>query len=258
VISGSPVAVVTGAGNGIGRATAACLAHDEMHVVCVDCDGAAAHRTAAALRAQGAAATGFAADVSRDDDCRAVVDVAAEIGRVRSLCNVAGISPFATSITQVDEAEWDRVFAVNVKSIFLMSRACLPHMEASLAPVIVNVSSVHAFAAMPESAPYAASKGAIVALTRQMAVDLATVGVRVVAVAPGAIDTQLTHAGAEALGMSLDELGFTKDQRRLGWLGEPEDVAQAISWLVSDRARFINGSTLTVDGGLIAQLPAVR
>ena len=250
------VAVVTGAGRGIGRATAQRLATDGLHVVCVDSDGAAAERVAAEIRDDKGDATSCTADVSRDADCVGAAEVAARAGSVRALCNIAGISPFAAGIEQVDEALWDQVFAVNVKSVFLMSRALLPQLRRSIAGrVIVNMASVHAFAAMPESAPYAASKGAIVALTRQMAVDLASSGVRVVAVAPGSVDTPLSREGALALGTTLDALGFTKDRSRLGWLAEPEDVADAVSWLVSDQSRYVNGTTLIADGGMLARLP---
>ena len=254
-----PVAIVTGAGQGIGKATAARLATDGMHIVCADRVPEAAERTAAALRAEGRGATACAADVSRDRDCQAVAELAAEIGALRVLCNVAGISPFSSGITQVSEELWDRVFAVNVKSVFLMSRVCLPQLAASGAhPVIVNMASVHAYAALPQSAPYAASKGAIVALTRQMAVDLAASGVRVVAVAPGAVDTPSSYTGALSLGASSHELGLVKDPHRLGWLAEPADVAEAVAWLTSPKARFVNGSTLVIDGGMLAQLPRER
>lgn len=250
------VAVVTGAGQGIGKATAVRLAADDMHVVCADRDAGAAERTAALLAGQGREATACTADVSRDADCQRVAELAAGLGEIRVLCNIAGISPFLSGIAHVSEETWDWVFAVNVKSIFLMSRACLPHLVACDAhPAIVNMASVHAFASLPESAPYAASKGAIVALTRQMAVDLTPSGVRVVAVAPGAVNTPSSYSAALALEADTHELDFLKDPRRLGWLGDPEDVAEAVAWLASPQARFVNGATLVIDGGLLAQIP---
>jgi NAD(P)-dependent dehydrogenase (short-subunit alcohol dehydrogenase family) len=248
------VAIVTGAGSGIGQAVAHRLARDDLHVLCVDVNGAAACATAAGIAAAGLAATACAADVSVAADCARAVAEAAACGPVRVLCNVAGISPFGTGIEQVGEDLWDLVMAVNVKSVYLMSRACVPHMTgAERSPVIVNMASVHAFVAMPESAPYAASKGAIVALTRQMAVDLAKARIRVVAVAPGAIDTPSSHAGAAALGKELAEL-FPTDTDHLGWLGQPADIAEAVAWLASEAARFVNGATLVADGGLLAGL----
>jgi NAD(P)-dependent dehydrogenase (short-subunit alcohol dehydrogenase family) len=250
------VAVVTGAGQGIGKATALRLAAEGNHVVCADRDSAAAARTVALLGGRDRPATACTADVSRDADCQRVAELAAGLGEVRVLCNIAGISPFSSGIAQVSEELWDRVFDVNVKSVFLMSRACLPHLVACDAhPVIVNMASVHAFAAMAESAPYAASKGAIVALTRQMAVDLAPSGVRVVAVAPGAVDTPSSYTSAFALGADTHEFASLKDPHNLGWVGDPEDVAEAVAWLASPQARFVNGTTLVIDGGMLAQLP---
>jgi NAD(P)-dependent dehydrogenase (short-subunit alcohol dehydrogenase family) len=250
------VAVVTGAGQGIGKATAMRLASDGIYVVCVDRDAGAAERTVALLTDRGQGATACTADVSHDADCQRVAELAAELGEVRVLCNIAGISRSSSGIAHASEELWDRIFAVNVKSVFLMSRACLPLLVSSDAhPVIVNMASVQAFAAMQESAPYAASKGAIVALTRQMAVDLAPAGVRVVAVAPGAVDTPSSYTSAFALGANAHELASLKDPHNLGWLGDPEDVAEAVAWLVSPQARFVNGTTLVVDGGMLAQLP---
>jgi len=249
------VAVVTGAGRGIGKATAVRLAEDGLHVVCADRDSAGAERTVALLNRSGRSATACTVDVSRDADCRRVVELAAAIGGIRVLCNVAGVSPFSTGIAQVNEELWDRVFAVNVKSVFLMSRACLPYLSTCEAdPVIVNMASVHAFAALAESAPYAASKGAIVALTRQMSIDLAPSGVRVVAVAPGAVDTPSSYTSAVALEADTHEFASLKDPHHIGWLGSPEDIAEAVAWLASPHARFVNGTTLVVDGGMLAQL----
>ncbi|HVC26095.1 MAG TPA: SDR family oxidoreductase [Acidimicrobiales bacterium] len=249
------VAVVTGAGQGIGKATATRLAAGGAHVICVDRVADSATRTAAEIRARGHAATACTADVSHDADCHEVAELAGRTGRLRVVCNIAGISPFSTGIAHVGEELWDRVFAINVKSVYLMSRACLTHLAAASDAVIVNMASVHAFAALPESAPYAASKGAIVALTRQMAVDLAPSGVRVVAVAPGAVDTPSSYTGALGLGASTTELGLLKDPVHLGWLAEPADVAAVVAFLASPEARFVNGTTVVVDGGMLARLP---
>nr|HEX4092120.1 SDR family oxidoreductase [Trebonia sp.] len=247
-------AIVTGAGSGIGQAVARRLAVDDLHVLCVDVNGTGAKATADGIQADGLAATACEADVTVAADCARACAQAAAIGQLRVLCNIAGISPFGTGIGQVGEDLWDLVMAVNVKSVYLMSRACLPHMSPmERTSVIVNMASVHAFVAMPESAPYAASKGAIVALTRQMAVDLAPAGIRVVAVAPGAVDTPSSHAGAAALGKELADL-FPADTDHLGWLGQPGDVAEAVAWLASAAARFVNGATLVADGGLLAGL----
>lgn len=252
------VAVVTGAGQGIGRAVAARLAATGAHVVCVDKVADAAERTARELRATGSSSSAIGGDVSVAAECEAVAEAAVAAGKVRVLCNVAGISPFSTGIERVSEELWDRVLAVNVKSVFLMSRALLPAIEASGDGVIVNMASVHAFAALEQSAPYAASKGAIVALTRQMAVDLAPARVRVVAIAPGAVDTPSSYTGALVLDADSTELAVVKDPGHLGWLAEPADVAEVVAFLASRAARFVNGTTVVVDGGMLAQLPRPR
>lgn len=247
--------LVTGAGSGIGAAVARRLAADGLHVVCVDVDDATVQQTASQISALGQSAHAVTADVSDADDCARVADELSALTPLVGLCNVAGICPYGTSIMTTSEQTWDRVLAVNLKSIFLLSVACMPHLVRAPAPTIVNTASVHAFAAHPESAPYAASKGAIVALTRQMAVDLAADGVRVVAVAPGAVDTPMTRAAAATLGSSLDELGFADDPAALGRLGSAAEVADVYAWLLGPGARFVNGTTVVADGGLLAQLP---
>jgi NAD(P)-dependent dehydrogenase (short-subunit alcohol dehydrogenase family) len=247
------VAIVTGAGSGIGKATAVQLAARGHHVVCADIDGEAAERSAREIG--GGTATPCQADVSRDEDCRLIADLAAQKGSLRTLCNVAGICPPATGITKVNEETWDRVFAVNVKAIFLLSRACVPLLAAAPGGrVIVNVASVHAFAAQPESAPYAASKAAVVGLTRQMAVDLASYGIRVVALAPGRVDTPMTQAVVAAAGTDVGSLGFSKDGQSIGWFADAPDIAEVVVWLASAGARFINGATVVADGGLLAKM----
>lgn len=248
------VAVVTGAASGIGRAVARRLSQDGLAVVCIDIDGGGAETTARRIEQGGGRAQACHADVSSSRGCVAAAAVASQLGGVSVLCNIAGISPFASGIRSVDEELWDRVLAVNVKSVYLMSRACLDQLADKDGAVICNTASVHAFAAMPESAPYAASKGAIVALTRQMAVDLASSGIRVVAVAPGSVDTPATRSAAHTMGTTLASLGFVPDRRRLGWLGQPEDVAEVFAFLISPSARFMNGTTVVVDGGLLAPL----
>jgi NAD(P)-dependent dehydrogenase (short-subunit alcohol dehydrogenase family) len=247
------VAIVTGAGSGIGKATAVQLAAGGYHVVCADIDGEAAERSAREIG--DGAATPCRADVSRDEDCRPIANLAAQKGSLRVLCNVAGICPPTTGITKVTEEMWDRVFAVNVKAIFLLSRACVPLLAAGPAgSVIVNVASVHAFAAQPESAPYAASKAAVVGLTRQMAVDLASYGIRVVAVAPGRVDTAMTQAVVAAAGTDVGSLGFTKDGKSIGWFADAPEIAEVVVWLASPGARFVNGATVVADGGLLAKM----
>ena len=250
----SLVAIVTGAGSGIGAATATLLAARGWHVVGMDRDAATLEATVAAIRDAGGAATPFAGDVSSDDECAGAVATAAAAGRLAAVCNIAGIAPYRTSVTEVDPALWNRVLAVNLTSVYLMCRHAAPVMRDGGGGAIVNTASVHAFANQPGSAPYAASKGAIVALTRQMAVDLTAWGIRVNAVAPGSVDTPMSRSAAETLGTTLAELGFVNDPRALGRIADAAEVAAAFGFLVGPESSFVNGTTLVVDGGLLAPL----
>jgi NAD(P)-dependent dehydrogenase (short-subunit alcohol dehydrogenase family) len=249
------VCIVTGAASGIGRATAVASAARGWVTILGDSDKNGLAAAAAEIEGSGGRAITVAADVSRADDCDALVAAGEELGGVDALCNIAGVAPFGTSIEQTSEEVWERTLRVNLTSVYLLSRRVIPQMRRRGGGVIVNMASVHAFAAMERSAPYAASKGAIVALTRQMAVDLAGDGIRVVAVAPGSVDTPMSTAGAVALGTTLDGLGFSRDPRALGRLGAADEVAEAISWLMSPAASFVNGTTFIVDGGLLSRLP---
>jgi NAD(P)-dependent dehydrogenase (short-subunit alcohol dehydrogenase family) len=140
-----------------------------------------------------------------------------------------------------------------------MSRFAIPEMRQRGRGVIVNVASVHAYATMPGNAAYAASKGAVVALTRAMALDHAADGIRVVAVAPGCVDTPMSRRSADFAGVSsLEDLGFSFDPNAAGRVAGPEEIAEAIYWLGSDRASFINGTTLMADGALTAALGPTR
>lgn len=249
------VAIVTGAASGIGKATARLLALKGARVVCADVNTVALEETVDEIAHAGGAALACPADVSVAGDCEAAMRAALELGEgVDVVVNVAGIMNENDTVESTSEEDWDRVLAVNLKSVFLMSKYAIPEMRRRGSGVIVNTASVHAFANMPESASYAASKGAIVALTRQMANDLAHDRIRVVAVAPGSVDTPLSHLSAQRLGKSLEELGFSFDPRVLGRVAQPEEIAEAIAWLASDAASFVNGTTLVVDGGLLAKL----
>ncbi len=250
-----PVAIVTGAASGIGAATARALAGRGYAVQCVDLDADGATRTEGGIVAAGGRAGSICADVADDQDCRRAVDAASDLGRVAALVNVAGVTPYATSIMEVTPEDWDRVLAVNLRSVYSMSRHAVELMSVA-GGVIINTASVHAFASHPGCAPYAASKGAVVALTRQMAIDLTPRGIRVVALAPGAVDTPMSRAAELTTGRSLEELGFSFDRRAIGRVAAAEEIASVICWLASDEAAFVNGTTLVADGGLLALLPA--
>lgn len=252
------VAIVTGAGSGIGRATAVRLARAGHAVACVDRDGDSANETAIQIADLGATAVGVTCDVADDDSCAAAVRTAAELGELAVLCNIAGVSLHSTGVLEASPDEWDLVMAVNVRGIYSMTRHAVPQMRPQRKGVVINAASVHAYAAQAGCAPYAASKGAIVALTRQLAVDLTPLGIRVVAIAPGSVDTPMSRSAEVATGLKLEELGFYDDPFALGRMGSADEIAAAFAWVASDEASFVNGTTMVVDGGLLAALGTSR
>lgn len=240
------VVIVTGSASGIGRSAASLFSELGARVVVADVNPDQAREVASALNS---ACIGVGVDVSDSAQVQAMIDVViATYGRIDVLCNNAGIG-FRGAVTETAEADWDRLFAVNVRGMFLCSKYAMPHLAASETGNIVNTASYTATAAIADRAAYVASKGAITALTRAMAVDHAHQGVRVNAVAPGTIDSPyFERMFAEA----PDPAGLRRsfDERAImGRMGRPEEIARAIAWLASDEASFATGSVLTVDGG---------
>lgn len=246
--------IVSGGGSGIGRAAALRLADDGFAVLVVDADRAAAVATADAIGAAGGTTAAVAADVAVSSDCQRAVAAVDALGRLHALVNVAGVMVADDTVEALDDAELDRVLAVNVGGIFRLGRHAIPELRKAGGGVIVNTASVHAYASMDRCAAYAASKGAIVALTRQMAIDLAVDGIRVVAVAPGSVDTPLTRRELERRGVTAADAGFGTSHTELGRVLQSDEIAAVISWLVSDAARAINGETVVADAGLLARL----
>lgn len=242
------LAVVTGAGSGIGAATARVLAHAGARVVVTDLDGAASARVAAALRAEGLEASGLTLDVT---DSEAVHALAAQVGReygdTAILVNNAGL-PVRRGIDDPQaEAIVRQVMDVNLHGAFAMVRAFLPALRRTQG-CVVNIASGAAFSAQANCAGYSASKAALHMLTQPLAVDLGADGIRVNAVAPGVIDTPMTAATrADPARLA----GFVR-RTPAGRLGQPEEVAAAVLFLVSPLASYINGTTLPVDGGSVA------
>ncbi|MCY4371897.1 MAG: glucose 1-dehydrogenase [bacterium] len=248
-------ALITGAGSGIGRATAELFAQEGASVAIVDLDPRSAETTAASIRSRGGTALAFEADVSSAEQTAGAVDSAArEFGRLDIVYNNAGVGSTGSVATATQE-NWDLCFDVNVKGTFLVSRAAIPHLEAAGGGSIVNQASVAALVGIEGFAAYCAAKGAVVSLTRSMAVDLAPSGIRVNAICPGTVYTPLMEPLMLERGEGDLELGLARTATKypIGRLGNPSEIARAALFLASDEAGFVTGSIFTVDGGMTAQ-----
>jgi NAD(P)-dependent dehydrogenase (short-subunit alcohol dehydrogenase family) len=218
----------------------------------LDIDFDRAEETACKIRARGATALALRVDVADPDGVAAAMStVGAEFGRIDALYNNAGVDSRG-SVVEADEAEWDRCFAVNVKGTFLCSRAAVPLLERSGGGAIVNQGSVAALVAVPHFAAYCAAKGALVSLTRSMAVDLAPKRIRVNALCPGAVLTPFIEPLLQARGGGDLEAGIaaTTTKYPIGRLGSPEEIARVALFLASEDASFLTGSIVVADGGM--------
>jgi NAD(P)-dependent dehydrogenase (short-subunit alcohol dehydrogenase family) len=241
-------ALVTGAGSGIGRATAIRFAGEGAHVACLDLKGA--DETAATIAEAGGSAIAMTCDVSDAPTVANVVEEAVEaLGGLDIVCNIAGIGHFAWS--HEETPEWfERIIAVNLSGTFYVSRSALPHLLAGGGGVIINTASTAGLMGQPWSAAYCASKGGVVLMTKAMAVEYRGMGVRVNAVAPGGTNTNIIHSFSTLPeGASFREMA--KIMTPMGQC-EPEEIAAAFAFIASDEARYMTGSIVAVDGGVTA------
>jgi 3-oxoacyl-[acyl-carrier protein] reductase len=240
------VAIVTGAGRGMGRATAVRLAREGAAVVFNDVNARGVESAAEAIRVEGGRAIGHAADVSRESDVEAMVRAALEtFGRIDILVNNAGILRSTMPLETISVAEWERVLAVNLTGVFLCTRAVLPTMKERKHGKIVNVSSSAGRTTSTfGGAHYTASKAAVLGLTRHTAREVAPFGINVNAVAPGSMDTEMVR--------ELATPEHIEQERRsipLGRLGTGEDEAGLVAFLCSEDAAYITGATIDINGG---------
>jgi NAD(P)-dependent dehydrogenase (short-subunit alcohol dehydrogenase family) len=248
--------VVTGAGAGIGQGSALFFAREGALVCCVDRDGGAAERTARLIGKNGGRALAAPVDITSEDDLRTMVDKVMSVsGRIDGLFANAGIFKPGGAIGLPLE-EWNEVIGVNLTGVFLTVREVLPVMVRQGSGSIVTLASVAGMIGHRKSAAYAASKGGVIALTRQLAADHARTGIRINAVCPGTVRTALAESAyARAGAPAADaELMFERVGERYpaGRLGEVNDVAALVSFLLGDGSRWITGAAYPVDGGLTA------
>lgn len=247
------VAVVTGAASGSGRAIAQRLAADHATVIVCDLDGTAGADVVSEIEASGGQARFVECDVASPQECAGLGREVREVfGAVDILVNNAGIGLFGT-VEEMEVDAWDRVMAVNVRGVFLVSKFILPLMRASEGGSIVNIGSGAGVVGTPGSVAYCASKGAVIAATKGMALDLASAGIRVNCVCPGVVDTPFNERILAAMDDPEAVLAAQRAAHPLGRLATPADVAGAVAYLISGDAAFVTGSVLMVDGGLTAQ-----
>jgi NAD(P)-dependent dehydrogenase (short-subunit alcohol dehydrogenase family) len=245
------IAVVTGAGSGIGAASAARFAREGAAVLVADIRGHKAQQTAAEITDGGAVAVAMEVDVSQAQSVQAMIERCIEqFGRIDVLFNNAGTLRPGNAV-ELDVSDWDLVMAVNVRSVFLGAKYAVPHMQAQGAGSIINTASISGLHGDGGAVVYAASKAAVINLTRALSTDHAAEGIRVNAICPGTIETppvQRMMSDPQVLETNLKA-------HAMGRLGQPEEIANAALWLASDESSFVTGEALVVDGGLRAQSP---
>src|SRR5947199_797300 len=242
-------ALITGGGGGIGRATALAFAREGARVAIADVSAEAARETVAQVNASGGQAISLSGDVTRDADVRAMIEgVVGAYGRLDCAFNNAGIAGWQVDAADRKTAEWseeafDRMIAVNLKGVWLCMRYELPQMQAQGGGAIVNTGSIAGLAGLPTSSAYVAAKHGVIGLTKTAALKYADAKIRVNAVCPGFIQTQMTEDTMRRRGETiLAQIPFRR-------MGQPGEVAEMVVWLLSERASYVTGAAYNVDGG---------
>jgi len=246
------IAIVTGGAQGIGEGVALRLAEEGAGIALLDLKLDLANEVAGRLKGKGTDAVALQADISNKAEVQAAVgEVVSHFGRIDILVNNAGYHRMA-KVTEIEEETWDRILGINLKGYFLMIQAVVPHMERQNYGKILNIASIAAYGGIANQAHYNSSKGGIISLTRTMALELVPFGINVNAVSPGTVET----AGNKRFLERYREL--VEKQIPVGRLAQPQDIANAVLFLVSDEAEYITGQCLSVCGGLsIGMAPAV-
>jgi NAD(P)-dependent dehydrogenase (short-subunit alcohol dehydrogenase family) len=246
-------AIVTGAGSGMGRATAQAFAAAGANVVVTDIAADAGQETVALIEQDGGVATFACTDVSNSADVEAMVNLAiTSFGRLDYAMNGAAIENETTPLADCEEATFDRLIAVNLKSVFLCMKYEIRAMQrGDTGGAIVNIASTNAFRPQPNQAAYTASKHVVLGITRAAAIDYAGCGIRINAVCPGAIETPMLIQAMAARGRDPDDV--VQRLSLVGRFGQPTEIASAVLWLCSDQSGFTIGHALAVDGGYLAR-----
>jgi NAD(P)-dependent dehydrogenase (short-subunit alcohol dehydrogenase family) len=240
------VAIITGGGNGIGRATALTFAGNGARVVVADVDVQGGEETVRLVEQKGGSAVFIQTNVAKSADIKALVKGALEqFGQIDILVNNAGISNSEVRSMDLDEDEWDRVIDINLKGVYLGIKHAVPEMIKNGSGTIINTASLLGLKGQKYQSAYNASKGGVVILTKNAALEYGKYGIRVNAIAPGVIDTNIIEGWKQ----NERKWPIISKANALGRIGTPEEVANAILFLASDEASFITGATLSVDGG---------